>query len=215
MTQPSQRALDLALFGLEELNSQIRKDPPAGASQHDVDRIFMLHKAPLVGALAELLDASLRNAGEPASPSSFKVEVQVGGDRAWSSNAQRFATREQAEAAGKDLFARWVAMRAYRVVPSPDPPNQALPDTKAEDAAGAPDGETYRLVYLSVRQPRPREEEAVVWSGPDLTTVNLPHGAVVDLPPGLSPDGVLSRLVAEQYLPRDARFVRVLPGEGP
>lgn len=68
---------------------------------------------------------------------------------------------------------------------------------------------------MSVRQPRPREEEALVWSGPDLTSVNLPHGAVIDLPPGLSPDDVLSHLVAEQYLPRDARIVRVLPGEGP
>lgn len=212
MTRPTQRALDLALFGLEELSGQLRKDPPAGTSPHDVDRVFARHKTPLLDALAELLDAAIQSASEPTSPSSFKVEVQAGGDRAWSSNAQRFATREQAEAAGEDLFARWVAMRAYRVVPSPDPPNQPLPDVKSQETTGAPDGETYRLVYMSVRQPRPKEEEALVWSGPDLITVNLPHGAVIDLPPGLSPDGVLSRLVAEKYLPRDARFVRVMPG---
>lgn len=127
VTRPSQRALDLAIFGLEELNGQLRKDSPAGTSPHDVDRVFVRHKAPLLGALAELLDAAIQTANESSGPSSFKVEVQTGGDRAWSSNAQRFATREQADAAGKDLFARWIAMRGFRVVPSPDPPNQPLP----------------------------------------------------------------------------------------
>ena len=156
--------------------------------------------------LAALLEAAMQSAAEPPSPSSFKVEVQTGGDRAWTSNAQRFATREQADAAGNDLFSRWIAMRAFRVPPL---------DVKSPDVANAPAGDTYRLIYVSVRQPRPKEEEALVWSGPDLTTVNLPHGAVIDLPPNLSPNEVLSRLVAEQYLPKDARFVRVLPGEGP
>lgn len=105
----------------------------------------------------------------------------------------------------------------HRVVPSPDPPTQPIPAEQAEKSRGGPstqDGDTYRLVYLSTRQPRPKEE-ALVWSGPDLTTVNLPHGAVIDLPPNLSPNDALSHLVAEQYLPRDARFVRVLSGEGP
>lgn len=215
MTRASQRALDLAAFGLEELNGQLRKNPPAGTSPHDVDTIFARHKAPLLGTLAVLLEAAMQSAAEPPSPSSFKVEVQTGGDRAWTSNAQRFATREQADAAGNDLFSRWIAMRAFRVVPSPDPPNQPPLDVKSPDVANAPAGDTYRLIYVSVRQPRPKEEEALVWSGPDLTTVNLPHGAVIDLPPNLSPNDVLSRLVAEQYLPKDARFVRVLPGEGP
>lgn len=215
MTRPSQRALDLATFGLEELKGQLRKGPPAGTSPDDVDGVFARHRAPLIGRLAELLDAAMESASEPSGPLSFKVEVQTGGDRAWTSNAQRFATREQADAAGNDLFSRWIAMRAFRVVPSSDPPNQPLPDVKSTDAASAPDGDTYRLVYMSVRQPRPKEEEALVWSGPDVTTVNLPHGAVIELPPNLSPNDVLSRLVAEQYLPRDARFVRVLPGEGP
>jgi hypothetical protein len=41
------------------------------------------------------------------------------------------------------------------------------------------------------------------------------QGAVIDFPPNLAPNEVLSCLVAEQYLPRDARFVSVLPGEGP
>ena len=104
-------------------------------------------------------------------------------------------------------------MRAFRVVPSPDPPNQPPLDVKSPDVANAPAGDTYRLIYVSVRQPRPKEEEALVWSGPDLTTVNLPHGAVIDLPPNLSPNVVLSRLIAEQYLPRDAHLVSVLLGE--
>lgn len=69
MTRPSQRALDLATLGLEELNGQIGRAPPAGTSPHDVDRVFVRHKAPLLGALAKLLEAAIQSASEPASPS--------------------------------------------------------------------------------------------------------------------------------------------------
>ncbi len=219
MKRPSHKALDLAGAGLEELGGLLSRNPPEGVTPQEVDKVFERHRAPLLSALAILLDAAAGTvASPPASPSSFKVEVQTSGDTAWSSNAQRFATREQAEAAGKDLFARWIAVQQYLVVPSPDPPNQPLPAEQTETSRGGPstqDGDTYRLVYMSTRQPRPKEEEALVWRGPDLTTVILPHGAVIDLPPNLSPNDVLSRLVAEQYIPRDVRFVRVLPGEGP
>ena len=56
-------------------------------------------------------------------PPSYKVEVQVGGESGWSSNAQRYPTRESAESAAKSLFSRWHAVREWRVVPSDDPAN--------------------------------------------------------------------------------------------
>lgn len=56
---------------------------------------------------------------------SYAVEVQTAGDGdAWSGNALRFATKLEAEEYAKDLFFRWTAVKAYRVVESSDPVNQ-------------------------------------------------------------------------------------------
>ncbi len=52
---------------------------------------------------------------------SYKAEMKVNGG--WSSNARRYATREEADAAGQDLYSRWTSVEEYRVVPSSDPPN--------------------------------------------------------------------------------------------
>ena len=38
--------------------------------------------------------------------------------RGWASNALRFDTKEQALAYGSELGSRWMAMKAYRAVPS-------------------------------------------------------------------------------------------------
>jgi hypothetical protein len=52
---------------------------------------------------------------------SYKAEMKVHGG--WSANQRRYATPEEADAAGKDLYSRWTAAEDYRVVPSSDPPN--------------------------------------------------------------------------------------------
>lgn len=55
---------------------------------------------------------------------SFKPEVQTAGDgTAWTGNALRFATREEAQANVDDLMSRWMAVTATRVVESTDPVN--------------------------------------------------------------------------------------------
>lgn len=77
MTRPSQRALDLATFGLEELKGQLRKGPPAGTSPDDVDGVFARHKAPLIGRLAELLDAADSTIGSP-NAQGFWPTITVG-----------------------------------------------------------------------------------------------------------------------------------------
>ena len=53
---------------------------------------------------------------------SFKTEIDTGETR-WSSNAVRLRTRKEADAAGRELSWRWMAVRAWRVAPSKDPVN--------------------------------------------------------------------------------------------
>ena len=57
---------------------------------------------------------------------SFKVMVHGCGDPAGhlTSNALRFATREQAESYGRDLSARWMGMDAWEVQESEDEVNR-------------------------------------------------------------------------------------------
>ena len=57
----------------------------------------------------------------PDAVRSYKAEMKVHGG--WSANQRRYATREEADAAGKDLYSRWTAAEDYRVVPSSDAPN--------------------------------------------------------------------------------------------
>jgi hypothetical protein len=52
---------------------------------------------------------------------SFKTEVLVQGT--WSSNALRFATKEEAEASGRELLGRWFLPSDSRATESEDPVN--------------------------------------------------------------------------------------------
>ena len=65
---------------------------------------------------------------------SFKVEVIAYRSKEWNSNAVRLATREEAEAYGKDLECRWVLVTDRRVTESADPVNYAWIDGKLVDA---------------------------------------------------------------------------------
>lgn len=53
---------------------------------------------------------------------SFKAEVQADSTGKWSSNMLRFATEEDATAYAIDLYSRWSAVRAYRVVAASEAP---------------------------------------------------------------------------------------------
>jgi hypothetical protein len=57
---------------------------------------------------------------------SFKVEVLAFGEREYASNGQRFATADEAEDAGAELFSRWFGAAAYRVAESDDDVNYAF-----------------------------------------------------------------------------------------
>jgi len=62
---------------------------------------------------------------------SWKPEVQTAGNGdKWSSNALRFATKEEAEANAKNLMSRWLLVTATRAFPSSDPVNYRWEDNQ-------------------------------------------------------------------------------------
>jgi hypothetical protein len=73
---------------------------------------------------------TMRNAGRVATivdlfpeVRSYKVEVIADSSGQWCPNGMRFASEEEARRYGSDLFARWTAVREWRVAPSTDAPN--------------------------------------------------------------------------------------------
>lgn len=68
----------------------------------------------------------LRNyvATEEPEHESFKYEIEVDGEPGkWYPNQVAFATKAEAEAAGRDKFSSWMMAKNYRVVPSTEKPN--------------------------------------------------------------------------------------------
>lgn len=63
-----------------------------------------------------------------AAPSSFAVEVIADSSGKWCGNGARYLTEAAANMAAHDLMQRWLMVREWRVVPSPDPPTWALGD---------------------------------------------------------------------------------------
>lgn len=59
---------------------------------------------------------------------SWKPEVQTNGGEEWSSNALRFATKEEAEKSARDLSYRWFAVTGHRASESTDPVNYQYVD---------------------------------------------------------------------------------------
>lgn len=62
------------------------------------------------------------------SNSSWKPEVLVSGT--WSGNSLRFATKEEAEASGRELLGRWFVPVDSRATESDDPVNYKFVDGK-------------------------------------------------------------------------------------
>lgn len=60
-------------------------------------------------------------------PTSWKSEVLVHGE--WSSNALRFATKDEALRAGSELLSRWTVPDAHRAVESNESVNYEFPTT--------------------------------------------------------------------------------------
>ena len=57
---------------------------------------------------------------------SYKVGCKTSATEPWVYNALRFATAEEAETYGLDLFHRWLALETYEVHESDEPVNYAM-----------------------------------------------------------------------------------------
>jgi hypothetical protein len=57
---------------------------------------------------------------------SWKVEIIAYTGGQWSGNSVRFATRDEAEAYGRDLATRWLVLEDWRASESADPANYQL-----------------------------------------------------------------------------------------
>lgn len=68
-----------------------------------------------------------------ANPTSYKVEVNTYGEDGWNSNGLRFATGEEAESHGNDLYLRWTMVRSWRVAGSTDKPSHGWTDGGAKN----------------------------------------------------------------------------------
>lgn len=61
------------------------------------------------------------------TPVSWAMEVHTSRDDAWTGNACRYATKDEAERAGRELLSRWIVPDDSRAVPSTDPVNYKFP----------------------------------------------------------------------------------------
>ena len=52
------------------------------------------------------------------------MAIKTAGDPDWVFNGERWPNEERAKQAGSALAWRWTAVRAWKVFPSDDPPNQ-------------------------------------------------------------------------------------------
>lgn len=64
--------------------------------------------------------------GINADAPSFRVEVLAAGESQFTGNGLRFTTVEGAEAYAVDLYSRWTAVTAWRIVDCFDPPNRGV-----------------------------------------------------------------------------------------
>jgi hypothetical protein len=63
---------------------------------------------------------------------SFKPEVSTDGGKTFSTNALRFATREEAAGSAQALMMRWMLVTDWRVGESDDPVNYTRTDGRDE-----------------------------------------------------------------------------------
>jgi hypothetical protein len=68
---------------------------------------------------------------------SFKPEFQTAGNGdAWSGNAQRFATKEEAEASARNRYANWTMATGYRATECSEPVNYRWDATQGDVPVG-------------------------------------------------------------------------------
>jgi hypothetical protein len=103
---------------------------------------------------------------------SWRIAVKVSGEPNWSYNAQRFATKEEAQMAGDDLFSRWPAVESYEPQESTDPVNYRLEAgqmTRIEEPTTTSDASAVGEIPLDITtmtEALPEEAAPVIESAP-------------------------------------------------
>jgi hypothetical protein len=122
----------------------------------------------------------------PKAPSTQSWKVEMTDGTGWSSNALRFATRAEAQAAGEDIFSRWLGAKDMRVVESDDPVSQRREhgeNVRLEDQPAVPvtpnDDRTRPVPKahqaLEAREPEIRAEMAALEAKDSLTDQERAH----------------------------------------
>jgi len=111
---------------ITELRSEVLQRAATDSARQAYGEWFDRRAGFLSGVAKRLWERTAQTTASPqkqpdAAVRSYKAEMKVHGE--WSANQRRYATHEEADAAGKDLYSRWTAVEDYRVVPSSDPPN--------------------------------------------------------------------------------------------
>ena len=145
------------------------------------------------------------NVAVPDAVRSYKAEMKVHGG--WSANQRRYATPEEADAAGKDLYSRWTAAEDYRVVPSSDPPNvEPVINVKPAEKTAQSDS---RILFMHVTdEPKPAQvpktKAALDYTPQAFPGAKAPDGPAPDLQARLEALGA----VKEQAAGAEERVLR-------
>ena len=150
----------------------------------------------------------------PDAVRSYKVEINAHGG--WSANQRRYATPEEADAAGKDLYSRWTAAEDYRVVPSSDPPN-VEPVINVKPVEERP-GSDSRILFLHVGdapKQTPKAKTALDYTPQAFPGAKAPDGPAPDLQARLEAMSVVQpqAAVTEQRVLRYSLHINGLWGK--
>jgi hypothetical protein len=77
-------------------------------------------------------EKAVNSGTRPIGPTSYRPMFLTSGDPEWYGNAQRFATREEAEDSALALWQAWTMAREWRVDESGDPVNYRRVDGRNE-----------------------------------------------------------------------------------
>jgi len=142
-----------------ELRSEVLQRAATDSARQAYGQWFDRRAGFLSGVAKRLWERTAQTTASPqkqpdAAVRSYKAEMFVHGG--WSANQHRYATPDEADAAGKDLHSRWTAVEDYRVVPSSDPPN-VEPVINVKPAAETARSDSRIVVMHVADEPKPAQ----------------------------------------------------------
>ncbi len=141
----------------------------------------VMQDASLKAKVADYVARASAPKSKPQGPVSWKIGCKTAEKENWTYNGLRFATKEEAEAWGKDLSWRWTALHSYEVHESADAVTHRWTDGKARaiDDPETPQEALRRVVQSSpgpvfVEQPVEARKKVDIAAPPDMITAGQP-----------------------------------------